>query len=383
MPAQIAEYKCPACTGPLHFVGESGKLECEYCGSAYDVAEIEALYAGQEEKAEAAFQETEAKGETGELGEEPAWDTSALQEDWGADSEGMKAYSCPSCGAELICDATTAATSCPYCGNNTIVPGQFGGTMKPDYVIPFKLDKKAAVAALKKHYSKKFFLPRAFSSGNHLEEVQGIYVPFLLFDAGAEADCRFHATRSHTHTDGDYRVTVTEQFDVRRSGTMEFERIPVDGSKKMPDDYMDSIEPFDYAGLKSFSTAYLPGYLADKYDVTAQESMERADRRCHNSAFDQMRRDISGYEVVNQVGGNVRLHRGKVHYVLMPVWTLRTRWKNQDYLFMMNGQTGKMVGDLPVSNGKVTAFFSVLAVTLSGLMLWSGLGQTIARIFLA
>lgn len=383
MPAQIAEYKCPACTGPLHFVGESGKLECDYCGSTYDVAEIEALYAGQEAGAKAAFQEAEAKEKNGEPGEEPAWDTSALQGDWGADGEGMKAYNCPSCGAELICDATTAATSCPYCGNNTIVPGQFGGTMKPDYVIPFKLDKKAAVAALKKHYSKKFFLPRAFSSGNHLEEVQGIYVPFWLFDAGAEADCRFHATRSHTHTDGDYRVTVTEHFDVRRSGTMEFERIPVDGSKKMPDDYMDSIEPFDYAGLKSFSTAYLPGYLADKYDVTAQESMERADRRCHNSAFDQMRRDISGYEVVNQVGGNVRLHRGKVHYVLMPVWTLLTRWKNQDYLFMMNGQTGKMVGDLPVSNGKVTAFFSVLAVTLSGLMLWSGLGQTIARIFLA
>ena len=296
MPAQIAEYKCPACTGPLHFVGESGKLECDYCGSTYDVAEIEALYAGQEAGAKAAFQEAEAKEKNGEPGEEPAWDTSALQGDWGADGEGMKAYNCPSCGAELICDATTAATSCPYCGNNTIVPGQFGGTMKPDYVIPFKLDKKAAVAALKKHYSKKFFLPRAFSSGNHLEEVQGIYVPFWLFDAGAEADCRFHATRSHTHTDGDYRVTVTEHFDVRRSGTMEFERIPVDGSKKMPDDYMNSIEPFDYAGLKSFSTAYLPGYLADKYDVTAQESMERADRRCHNSAFDQMRRDISGYD---------------------------------------------------------------------------------------
>ena len=383
MAENTTNYQCPACTGPLHFVGESGKLECDYCGQSYDVAEIEALYAGQEAKAETAFQETEMKEKNGEPREEPAWDTSALQGDWGADGEGMKAYNCPSCGAELICDATTAATSCPYCGNNTIVPGQFGGTMKPDYVIPFKLDKKAAVAALKKHYSKKFFLPRAFSSGNHLEEVQGIYVPFWLFDAGAEADCRFHATRSHTHTDGDYRVTVTEHFDVRRSGTMEFERIPVDGSKKMPDDYMDSIEPFDYAGLKPFSTAYLPGYLADKYDVTAQESMERADRRCHNSAFDQMRRDISGYEVVNQVGGNVRLHRGKVHYALMPVWTLRTRWKNQDYLFMMNGQTGKMVGDLPVSNGKVTAFFSVLAVTLSGLMLWSGLGQTIARIFLA
>lgn len=111
--------------------------------------------------------------------------------------------------------------------------------------------------------------------------------------------------------------------------------------------------------------------------------MERADRRCHNSAIDQMRRDVSGYETVNQVGGNVRLRRGKVHYALMPVWTLRTRWKDEDYLFMMNGQTGKMVGDLPVSNGKVTAFFAVLAVALSGLMLWSGLGQWIARVFLA
>lgn len=172
-------------------------------------------------------------------------------------------------------------------------------------------------------------------------------------------------------------------FDVWRSGTMEFERVPVDGSKKMPDDYMDSIEPFDYAGLKPFSTAYLPGYLADKYDVTAHESMERADRRFRSSAIDQMHRDVSGYETVNQVGDNVRLHRGKVHYALMPVWTLRTKWKNEDYLFMMNGQTGKMVGDLPVSNGKVGAFFAVLAVVLSGLMLWSGLGQLIARIFLA
>ena len=383
MASQITNYQCPACTGPLHFASGSGKLECEYCGSAYDVAEIEALYAGQEEKAEAAFQQTQAKKENSEPGEEPAWDTSALQEDWGADSEGMKAYSCPSCGAELICDATTAATSCPYCGNNTIVPGQFGGTMKPDYVIPFKLDKKAAVAALKKHYSKKFFLPRAFSSGNHLEEIQGIYVPFWLFDASVEADCRFHATRSHTHHEGDYRVTVIEHFDVWRSGTMEFERVPVDGSKKMPDDYMDSIEPFDYAGLKPFSTAYLPGYLADKYDVTAHESMERADRRLRSSAIEQMRRDVSSYETVNQAGDNVRLHRGKVHYALMPVWTLRTRWKDKDYLFMMNGQTGKMVGDLPVSNGKVGAFFAVLAVALSGLMLWSGLGQLIARIFLA
>ena len=153
-------------------------------------------------------------------------------------------------------------------------------------------------------------------------------------------------------------------FDVWRSGTMEFERVPVDGSKKMPDDYMDSIEPFDYAGLKPFSTAYLPGYLADKYDVTAHESMERADRRFRSSAIDQMRRDVSGYETVNQVGDNVRLHRGKVHYALLPVWVLNTKWEGKDFLFAMNGQTGKLVGNLPVSTKRVIGLFAAIAASL-------------------
>lgn len=376
MPTQITDYKCPACTGPLHFVGESGRLECDYCGAGYDVAEIEALYAEKEQQAEAAFAGAEADGE------ETPWDVSGMSGDWGADADRMRAYNCPSCGAELICDETTAAASCPYCGNNTIVPGQFSGALKPDYVIPFKLDKEAAKRALKNHYRGKFFLPRAFSAANHIEEMKGLYVPFWLFDAAAQADCTFHATRSHTHREGDWRVTVTEHYEVRRAGSMEFERVPADASQKMPDDYMDSIEPFDYSDLKPFSTAYLPGYLADKYDVSAQESMERADLRCRNSATEVMRRDVSGYETVNPTGGSVRLHRGKVHYALLPVWTLRTKWNGKDYLFMMNGQTGKMVGDLPVSYGKFWGLFAVLAVLFSALAIWIGAGQWLAELFL-
>ena len=374
----INEYKCPACTGPLHFVGESGKLECDYCGASYEVGEIEALYGGQEEETQAPFQETE----TGSQAQETDWDISDIQEDWGEDAAGMKIYNCPSCGAELICDETTAATSCPYCGNNTIIAGQFGGTLKPDYVIPFKLDKKAAVTALKNHYGKKFFLPRAFSDNNHLEEVQGIYVPFWLFDAGAEADCSFHATRSHTHREGNYRVTVTEHYNVRRSGSMAFEHIPADGSKKMPDDYMDSIEPFDYSELKPFTSVYLPGYLADKYDVSAEESMKRADLRCQNSAKEAMEKDVIGYETVTSTGSNIHLLRGKVHYALMPVWTLRTKWQGKEYLFMMNGQTGKIVGDLPVSKGRFWGLTAALSVAFSGLLLWIGVGRLIAEVLL-
>ena len=114
MATQITNYQCPACTGPLHYSGESGKLVCDYCGSAYTPSEIEQMYAEKEQAAEAAA----ARAKPAEAG--TLWaDTEAA---------GMRVYGCPSCGAELMCDETTAATSCPYCGNPTVIPGQLGGS---------------------------------------------------------------------------------------------------------------------------------------------------------------------------------------------------------------------------------------------------------------
>lgn len=352
MATEVTNYQCPACTGPLHFVGASGKLECDYCGSSYDVAQIESLYAGKNAQAEGAQQESEG------------WDSSALERDWGADGEGLKSYVCPSCGAELICEETTAATSCPYCGNPTVVPGQFAGALKPDYVIPFKLSKEDAVNALKKHYRGKLLLPSAFTEGNHIEEIKGVYVPFWLFDGQAQGSIQCKATRVHTHRSGDYEITETEHFDIHRSGSMEFEKIPVDASSKMPDDYMDSIEPFDYGELKPFSKAYLPGFLADKYDVPIEKSSPRADERCEGSLLTSLESTVTGYATCVTVGKQIRLRRGKVHYALLPVWLLSTRWNGQNYLFAMNGQTGRMVGDLPISWGKLAAWFAAVALPL-------------------
>ena len=139
MPTQVTNYQCPSCTGPLHFSGASGRLECEYCGASYDVAEIEALYAEKEKKAAEAQQATEegGAGQGAPATDGGAWDTSDFCEDWGAEGDGMRAYGCPSCGAELICEESTAATSCPYCGNPTVVPGQFSGALRPD-LHPFR-----------------------------------------------------------------------------------------------------------------------------------------------------------------------------------------------------------------------------------------------------
>ena len=371
MASQITNYKCPACTAPLHFVGASGKLECDFCGSKYDVAEIEALYADKEAKAVEAAKQADAKAEQNrkKMADMAAdgWDTSGLNSDWGAEADGMKAYSCPSCGAELICDETTAATSCPYCGNPTVVPGQFSGALKPDYVIPFKLSKEDAVAALKNHYKGKPLLPKAFTNGNHIEEIQGVYVPFWMFDGQAEGSVDYEGLITHVYESGDYEITETEHYNVHRGGSIAFEKVPVDASSKMPDDHMDSIEPYDYAGLKPFSTAYLPGFLADKYDVTVEDSHDRADGRCSASLEGALRRTTTQYDSCVPLRQDIRLRRGKVHYALLPVWMLHTKWNGKDFLFAMNGQTGKLVGDLPTDMGKFWAIFAAVAAPVTAI----------------
>ena len=367
MPTQVTNYQCPSCTGPLHFSGASGRLECEYCGVSYDVAEIEALYAEKEKKA-AAAQQTAEEGGAGQgapTTDGSSWDTSDFCEDWGAEGDGMRVYGCPSCGAQLICEESTAAASCPYCGNPTVVPGQFSGALRPDFIIPFKLGKEDAVKALKSHYKGKFFLPKSFTGENHVQEIRGIYVPFWMFDGEAEGDAHYEATRSRTYRSGDYEVTETKHYDVYRAGTVTFEKVPVDASSKMPDDHMDSIEPYDYKELKPFSTAYLPGFLADKFDVTVEQSRQRADQRCEGTLASALRSTVKRYDICILRDSSVHLRRGKVHYALMPVWMLNTRWHGKDFLFAMNGQTGKLVGDLPVSWGKFWGLFAAIAVPLS------------------
>lgn len=374
MPTQVTNYQCPACTAPLHYSAKSGKLECDYCGSSFDVAEIEALYARKEAEAAAAKQAADAKAEAAQAAKAEAaeaaaasggWDTSDLSRDWGAEADGLRVYSCPSCGAELICDQSTAATACPYCGNPAIVPGQFSGALRPDYILPFRLSKDDAVQALRAHYKGKPFLPRSFTSANHIEQIQGVYVPFWLFDGGAEGAASYRASNTNVFVSGDYEITETRHYHVVRAGSLAFEKIPVDASSKMPDDHMDSIEPFDYAQLRPFSTAYLPGYLADKYDVTIDDSRDRADTRCRETLAQALRDTVTGYGACVTEREDIALRRGKVHYALLPVWMLSTKWRGQDFLFAMNGQTGKLVGDLPTDRGRFWGMFAAIAAPLT------------------
>ncbi|MCL1895421.1 MAG: Trm112 family protein [Clostridiales bacterium] len=363
MATQVTNYQCPACTGPLHFSSDSGRLQCDHCGESFEVAYIEQYYAAKEQAAAAA-------------GTETSWENDLAGSEWSEEEAAhMRAYSCPSCGAQIVCDENTAATSCPYCDNPTVVPGQFTGMLRPDFVIPFKLDKEAAKAALKKYYRGKKLLPGSFSAENHIEELKGIYVPFWLFNGVSAANISYHATKSHSYRTGNQQVTVTEHYKLLRSGNVTFEKVPVDGSSKMPDAHMDAIEPFDYAGLAPFSTAYLPGFLADKYDVPAAECNARADKRIRVSTEDCFASTVKGYASVAAESSNIVINHGEVKYAMFPVWMLNTKWRNKSFLFAMNGQTGKLIGDLPVSPGKFLLWFACIAAPLMvvlGILMYGG-----------
>lgn len=330
--ASIQEYKCPCCDGAIKFDSTAQKMKCPYCDTEFDV---EALKNYDKELNDNA-------------GDDMEWETDAGSE-WGRGEEGnLRTYVCKSCGGELVADENTAATSCPFCGNPVVMMGRLSGTLRPDYVIPFKLDKKAAKEGLMKHLTGKKLLPKVFKDENHVDEIKGVYVPFWLFDTDADAKVRYRATTVRTWSDSEYDYTETSYYLVRRGGKISFEHVPVDGSAKMPNDLMESIEPFDFSEAVDFQTAYLAGYLADKYDVNAEQSIERANQRVKRSTEDAFASTVCGYDTVQTESSNINLHNGSAKYALYPVWLLNTTWNGEKYTFAMNGQTGKFVGDLPV-----------------------------------
>jgi DNA-directed RNA polymerase subunit RPC12/RpoP len=357
----LQEFKCPCCGGSIEFNSETQKMQCPYCDTEFDVEALKGY-------------EDEAKNQTPD---EMEWETSAGSQWQDGETDGLRIYVCKSCGGEIVGDETLGAASCPYCDNPVVMSGQFSGSLKPDYVIPFKKSKEDAKKAMRQHTKGKRLLPKVFKDENHIEEIKGVYVPFWLFDADADANIRYKATKIHTWSDSNYYYTRTSYFAVHRSGSIGFERVPVDGSTKMADDLMESIEPYDFADAVDFKTAYLSGYLADKYDVDANDSITRANQRIKNSTEQAFAETVNGYSSVVPESSTIKLSSGKARYALYPVWLLNTNWKGQKYVFAMNGQTGKFVGNLPLDKAAykkwlfgLAGAISAAAFALSFLLWW-------------
>lgn len=348
---RVLEYKCPCCNAGLVFGDDVQQLKCEYCDNTFDIDTVRAYN----------------ESETQQQAEEFTWQNTPKQEWSETDRETIRAFQCPSCGGEIVTDETTAATFCPFCDNPTIMPSRLSGGLKPDAVIPFQNGKEDAKAAFLSLCKGKPLLPKNFTSQQRVEKITGIYVPFWLYDCDADFDGSYKATRIHRWSDSRYHYTKTDHFLLRRDAEAKFSGIPMDGSSKMDDVFMESIEPFDYSQLKDFDMAYLSGYFADKYDVPSENGEERIRQRVDQTIRDELQSTMIGYATVVPTSRQLRIDHSKARYTLLPVWLLNTKYNGKIYTFAMNGQTGKMTGSFPVCPKRTAAWFAGICAGVTAL----------------
>ena len=326
-------YKCPCCGASLAYGTASGKLDCASCGNSYELDALEAMQTSDEQ--------------------------SSLQFD--LPSEGfsaeetreMQGYICKTCGAELMTEGTTTATECPYCGSPTILPENIEGGVKPEKVIPFTVSKEDAQKMFHDYFKGKFLLPNIFrNSRNRISEMRRLYVPYWLFDCEADASISYDARKVRVDRRGDYEITRTAYYAVRRSGSMAFENIPVDGSEKLDNRITESLEPYDLKAAVPFQPAVLAGALADHADVDADACEGRAVERVENSISNALRDTVTGYSSVTEKSRSIHAEGGRITPVLMPVWLITTEKEGKTYTFAINGQTGKLTCNVPTAVGK-------------------------------
>jgi len=339
----VVTYPCPCCGAPLQYSGLTHKLQCASCGNAYDVEAVQTLENG------AAQQQIEFE---------------APQQQFTAEEAAhIAAYTCQSCGAELMTEETTTATVCPYCGSAAVLTGQIAGGVKPELVVPFRVSREEAVQAFENYFHGKRLLPNIFlNTVNRIAEMRRLYVPYWLFDCRAEADMVFNAERVHVRRQGDWEVIRTDHYAARRAGTLDFESIPVDGSEKLDNRITESLEPYDLSAAVPFSPQVLAGAMADRADVDAEACTGRAAERVEASTESALRATVTGYSSVSVRSRSIRTRRGKVTPALMPVWLITTEKEETEgkriYTFAINGQTGRLTCDVPYDKKKAALWFA-------------------------
>ena len=354
--------KCPGCGSPLPYDASIGKWKCEACGSVYDAIQVMQMAKDSDKDTDTQKMPsppTPPPYNNSVPGAPPISDyTNNTNYQPQPD---LDLYRCKNCGAEMVADETTAATFCVYCGSTSILKSRLEGEFRPSRVVPFSKTKEDAVNAFKNLMHKENFVPNDFTRESNIEKITGVYIPFWLYSGTAQGHLRGQLHQVTSWRSGNYRYTKTDIYDVERAGSVGFSGIPADGAKKFDDDTMDSIEPFDLSKLVPFNYAYLSNFLAEKYDVTADEDRERAAGRMRNTIYSHLKSTVGGALIGEQK--NIREQISNIEYVMLPVYMLNTFWRGKPYIFAMNGQTGKLVGDVPIDKGKwITACLITAAI---------------------
>ncbi len=355
-------YSCFNCNAELKWNPVTQSFKCEYCDSEFHESDFADVTNVKEEQSDVP-DSNEASTE----------DSTKDSTEDAKDGTPLVSYVCEYCSAQVITTTDTAATFCVYCQRPVILENNLSGEFKPTYVIPFSTTKKDAKEAFRNFLKNKIFVPDSFSLENNVDKITGMYVPFWLFDSELEFDFKLTGTITSRFSDSRYHYVKSDMYDVKRAGTFTTTRVPADGSSKISDDIMAAIEPFDWSKLQDFSMPYLSGFLAERYDISSEKVfddvvIERLKTSLHQELMDTCKQ----YDRHSNSNLHSSINTTAGHYALLPVWLLYTQYEGTPYIFAMNGQTGKLQGDLPMDAKKIkkytiqkfvinAAIFSVLA----------------------
>lgn len=338
-------YKCPNCGGELVFDPDLAKYKCPFCNSIFTQEELDRLKpsSAKEQKAEEDTQEN-SREETG-----PKTQESGAQQ-----STDAVIYTCPSCGAQIVTDDTTAATFCYYCHNPVVLTGKLSGRYLPDKVIPFKIGKKKAQQQFGDFIKSKKFVPKEFWNDRQIQMLSGVYYPYWEYDGEYQSQMSASCKNVRVWVAGDTEYTETSVFDVERSGQVQLKDMLNNALKKSNKELVENVQPFVMKEAESFNMSYLSGFVAEKRDMEKDEFESSVQTEAKECCERMLRDTISGYEIVDIRQSSSVPVSGKWSYVLLPVWVLTYRGRNNTmYYFAMNGQTGKVCGKLPVDNKKL------------------------------
>ena len=355
-------YQCPNCHGVLAFNAESGLLECASCGSTFAQGEAERAIPVN---AEAQARKTRHVRTVDQFLDNAPWE---IEHEGTAAAQTAMRYSCPSCGADVIADQSTVSTSCPYCGNNMLTSGIATADSIPDWVLPFSITREQAETHMRRHFEHKWYLSRTFDAS--LEHMQAVYVPYHLFDVNVDGWAHYVAYDQKGSGEG----SVRHYYGFKRAGHAAFERIPIDGSSKMPDAHMDAIAPFDLSEMRPFSTAYAAGYLMEVADESAEACRFRAEELAKASFEQDMESDVAESpgidDIADVIASETHVETVRTQSCVLPVWLMHCTWGAEDMLLAVNGETGKCVGDLPISSARRRATVLVLVAIMAAIVFW-------------
>lgn len=275
---------------------------------------------------------------------------------------------CPNCGGEVPVEQHTSATKCPYCDNYLIFNSRVEGEYEPKLIIPFRMGKETCKSRIRDKFKKCLFAPTDFLSEVRLNDMIGVYVPYWFYDY--DVNCRFQGegTKLKSWRAGDIQYTETSYYNVQRNIDIDFRKIPVDASIGMPDGVMDLMEPFEYGELETFKPEYMSGFYSEKYNMTSDMVENRANQKMRDDASKLVNESYSGYNTVRTIVNNVQVKDSDVTYGLLPIWKYIYTYKEKEYPFYVNGQTGKIVGTAPVSKAKIWSYAGTLWACLTAVM---------------